>query len=82
MTAKEKANELIEKMKPYMYCYMGSGMLTNTYDEDVANNFAKRCALITVEEVIDTESKNWLSAKREDLIGFWKDVKTELEALP
>ena len=33
--------ELIELIKPYMYCYMGSGMLTNEYDETVAIMMAK-----------------------------------------
>ena len=33
MTPKEKCDELIEKFIPNMYCYMGSGMLSNDYDE-------------------------------------------------
>jgi len=41
---KEKAKELIEKHKPFIYCYMGSGMLTNTYDEVAATMMAKKCA--------------------------------------
>lgn len=32
---------MIELIKPYMYCYMGSGMLTNEYDESVAIMMAK-----------------------------------------
>ena len=79
MTPKEKAKELIEKHKPYAYCYMGSGMLTNTYCDIAATMMAKKCAHITVDEVIDTLSKNWLSAKREGLITFWKSVKIEID---
>lgn len=52
MEAKEKAQELIEKYKPYVYCYAGSGMLTNDYNEEVATMCAKQCALVAVEEVI------------------------------
>lgn len=42
MTAKEKAEELVDKYKPFVYCFLGSGMLSNTLDEDVQNYSAKR----------------------------------------
>lgn len=29
MTAKEKAIELVDKFMPKVYCYLGSGVLTN-----------------------------------------------------
>lgn len=53
MSSKEKAKELIEMFNPFMYCYLGSGMLTNTYDEDVALHNAKRAALIAVSEILE-----------------------------
>ena len=49
MTPKEQAVKLVLRYKPFVYCYMGSGMLSNTYDEDVALNMAKQCALIAVQ---------------------------------
>ncbi len=38
MTTKE---ELIEKIKPFVYCYSGSEMLTNQYNDKVASKFAE-----------------------------------------
>lgn len=48
---REKALELVRKFKLLMYCYMGSGMLTNEYDVDVAVSYAKQSALIAVEQI-------------------------------
>lgn len=54
MKTQEKALELIEKMKPYVYCYMGSGMLTNDYDERTAIKCAKECAIIAVDQIVES----------------------------
>ena len=79
MTPKEKANELIEKFKPNVYCYSGSGMLTNTYDERTAFHYSKKCAIIAVDEIID-ELKREPYTNYERIV-FWQSVKTELETL-
>lgn len=44
---------LIEKLLPKMYCYFGSGMLTNAYDENVALQNAKECEQIADEYAIE-----------------------------
>ncbi|AQW91295.1 hypothetical protein [Elizabethkingia anophelis] len=75
MTSKEKANELIEKFLPKMYCYMGSGMLTNTYDEGVAKGNAVECAIICANQTLSELE----SAGITDI--FWKEVKSELEKM-
>ena len=49
MNPKEKAKELIGKFLPNVYCYLGSGMLTNEYSEEVALSNAKKQALICTE---------------------------------
>ena len=36
-----------------MYCYFGSGMLTDTYDENVALQNAKKCEQIADEFAIE-----------------------------
>jgi hypothetical protein len=54
MDYKEKALELIEQFKPLVYCYVGSGFMTGTEDEDVILMNAKKCAMIVVDENIDT----------------------------
>lgn len=48
---KEYAEELIKFFLPKMYCYFGSGMLTNHYDERVALDNAKKCALFHIREL-------------------------------
>ena len=88
MTSKEKAKELIEKFMPYMYCYMGSGMLSNDYNEKVAIDNAKKCALITVDEIIkvcpylDSSNRvdlNELDAPIEQYVSFWEEVQIEIQ---
>ena len=51
---KEYAEELIKFFLPKMYCYFGSGMLTNRYDEKVALDNAKECALFLAEDLLKT----------------------------
>ena len=48
---KEYAEELIKFFLPKMYCYFGSGMLTNHYDEKVALGNAKECALHCIDQI-------------------------------
>lgn len=43
---------LKEKFLPRMYCFMGSGMLSNSYDEKVAESNAKECEKIAYEFAI------------------------------
>lgn len=68
---------LKEKFLPKMYCYFGSGMLTNLYDEKVAESNAKECENITDEFAI--EFTEWLKDKprnqfnRESLEQFKKE---------
>lgn len=44
---------LIEKLLPKMYCFFGSGMLTNSYDEKVAESNAKECEKIADDYAIE-----------------------------
>lgn len=73
MTAKEKAIELIKKFDPIVYPYLGSGFMTNTEDEDVILKNAKKCALITIEEIKESVSNN-------NDFKYWQDVKKEVES--
>lgn len=89
MTPKEKAQELFKRYYPLVYCFVGSGMLTNTEDETTKVNYAKQCALIAVDEILNSydpineyEDSEW---KHEDLtfrfILYWQQVKNEIEKL-
>ena len=84
MNPKEKAKELIGKFLPNVYCYLGSGMLTNEYSEEVALSNAKKQALICVDEIIDSEpmedfgcSDSGTEYRSTD--EFWQEVKQEIE---
>lgn len=69
MTPKEKANELFHK-----FCYAirteetDSGYFTNVL-------YAKNCALIAVDEILNTIWEYHLEAE------FWQEVKYEIEKL-
>lgn len=82
MTPKEKAKELIEKFMPYMYCYMGSGMLSNDYDEKTVIDNTIQCALITCNEVLEEINHcptNGYGLEYIDVIKYWEEVKKEIQ---
>lgn len=76
----KKAKELVDKFMPYMYCYMGSGMLSNDYDINVAFSYAKKCAIIAVNEII--EAIDWHSFETPNAeITYWGSVINEIELM-
>ena len=52
---------LKERFLPKMYCFFGSGMLTNSYDEKVAEGNATECEKIADDFAI--EFGKWLNNK-------------------
>ena len=81
MEAKEKAKELVDKFMPYMYCYMGSGMLSNDYDINVALSYAKKCAIIAIDECITALRMIDDSCFEVHWYNFYENVKKEIEQL-
>ena len=80
MTPKEKAEELIEKFSPYVYCYVGSGMLSDYYDKDIVRNYANECCHILCDEIIDSYNTDSISLPGMDRnIDYWKQVKENLK---
>jgi hypothetical protein len=83
MTPKEKAEQLISNFSPYVYCYMGSGMLTNTCDDEAIKMNAKQCALIAVDEILEEfdhlawDDETYGNTK----MKYWQEVKQEIEKL-
>ena len=76
MTPQDKAWELVQKYIKYQH-----------YLENDAWNQSKECALIAVDEIIDSNPYK-LSLEGEFLtehitydINFWQEVKKEIEAL-
>lgn len=78
MNPKEKAKELIEKFIPNVYCYIGSGVLTNEYSEEVALVNAKKQALTCVNEIIMSGSM-FKYESNIDFTLYWQEVKQEIE---
>jgi hypothetical protein len=73
---------LKEKFLPRMYCFFGSGMLTNSYDEKVAEDNAKQCEDIADEFAV--EFGEWLLSRatgeeglklRDDILEIFKKEK-------
>ena len=77
--AKAKAKELVDKFMPYMYCYMGSGMLSNDYDINVALSYAKKGAIIAVTEML--ENTPMYTGNLNPKWDFYNKVKKEVELL-
>jgi len=77
MTPQEKASELVEKF------YMSLPML-NSYEDAI--NESKKCALITVDEIllatsIITVKQSHHRAEEIEYSNYWQEVKEELEKL-
>ena len=96
MTPKEKAEELVNKFKDHVNPYIGSGMLSNTYDDKAILYQSKQCALICVDEMIahnpiypntadwdecGGSHKYFYEAKMETAEKYWNKVIQEIEKL-
>jgi hypothetical protein len=57
--------KLKDRFIEHVYCFMGSGMLTNTYDEQIANWNAERCENIAHD--FATEFAEWCGVPIADL---------------
>jgi hypothetical protein len=68
MTPKDKAKELVLKYEKYFI---------NIY----TNYKAIKCALIAVDEIINTNPYEWDGQDLNSTIDYWGKVKKEIEAL-
>jgi LPS O-antigen subunit length determinant protein (WzzB/FepE family) len=68
MTAKDKANELVDRYIQYVEAYSSQGQLEN----------AKICALIAAEEVLNELNTVLLP---NPFRQFWQEVKREIQAI-
>lgn len=82
MTAKEKANQLVDRMKQYVHGYVGSSMLTyREYPEQILEQ-AKKVANIIVDECINCsqyKSHIQFSVPEIETTEYWLSVKHEIE---
>jgi hypothetical protein len=75
MTPQGKAQELFEKYAMYLRANL-------MYDEE-ANEDAKQCALVAVDEIIEANpTAEFIGANRSyDNVPYWMKVKQEIEKL-
>ena len=87
MTAKEKAQELVDKFRNEITSFLGDNMKKIN---------AKKCALIAVDEILNSsplepnfadwddcggEFRYWYDAQKTQAFHFWKEVKQEIQNL-
>ena len=72
MKAKEKAKELVNKFYPRVTSY--------SLDRKNQNENAKQCALIAVDEILDsyTNEKSNGFIISDKIIPYWEEVKQEI----
>lgn len=75
MDTREKAIELVNKFKNHVNPYIGSGMLSNTYDNEAIVWQAKICATILADEVLE------LTSEMDDDNAVWDNVKTQISKI-
>lgn len=83
MTPKEKANKLIDsfyqKLPLEKYVSTSDGDLSWEY---ISWDRSKECALIAVDEIIDSEPQyEWSNDYWKNPNDFWEEVKQEIEKL-
>jgi hypothetical protein len=66
MTAKEKAKELVFKFD-------------DTMEFSTPQRFAKKCALVAVDEILDSLDYDYILFKQQS--EYWNNVKQEIEKL-
>jgi hypothetical protein len=66
MTPQEKAKELVYKFD-------------DTMEFSTPQRFAKKCALIAVDEILDSLDYDYILFKQQS--EYWKEVKQEIEKL-
>lgn len=87
MTPKEKAQELVDKFRTEILSFLG---------DRIKDQNAKRCALVAVDEILNSsplepnfadwddcggEFRYWYDAQKTHAFYFWKEVKQELQNL-
>ena len=72
VTAKEKAKELVDKFRLNVLDYEGSGL---------NNHKAKQCALIAVNEILETLTEIDYGLQYLNLRDYWEEVKQEIDMM-
>jgi hypothetical protein len=84
MTIKQQTDSIVDKFKPHVNPYIGSGMLSNTHDDGAIAWQATHCAIIHVEGILEElETLNYpnqIWGQAVSRILELKDILTELKS--
>lgn len=76
MTPKDKAEELFSKYYDFV---------DSNYTEHATRTTVKRCAIICVDEIIETHKEVYYNSvgqgRNQRTMGYWTSVKQELEQM-
>jgi hypothetical protein len=81
MTPKEKAKELLDKFISYSYFSDGNNSMNRQYQQE---DNAKQCALIAVDEIINSSPARSPINDSSDFLAhfkatkYWQEVKQEI----
>lgn len=84
MTPKEKAKELVDTFRPYMYPFgAGSAYLAGDTTGNNVLKDAKECATICTEQVLRTAflEDGKMITEQEGFVSFWQQVIKEISKL-
>jgi hypothetical protein len=76
MIAKEKAEELF-----MIYVNKGMSQIKPVINRVIRKEMAKQCALIAVDEIIDSSPMYYTGFEYESNLEYWQEVKTEIKKL-
>ena len=76
MTAKEKAQELVNKFRKYAHGHDDN----NRFSPAMEKESGKECAIIAVDEILLIKKEIWDDFHSE-YFKYWQEVKQEIELL-
>ncbi len=76
MTPKEKAEDLF-----IIYVNNGMSQIKPVINRVIRKEMAKQCALIAVDEILDSCPMYYTGFEYESNLEYWQEVKTEIKKL-
>jgi hypothetical protein len=76
MIPKDKAEELF-----MIYVNKGMSQIKPVINRVIRKEMAKQCALIAVDEIIDSSPMYYTGFEYESNLEYWQEVKTEIKKL-
>lgn len=77
--AQEIAEQIMKAHEPYVYCYSGSGMLTNTESPEVIKMMSASCAFITIELLLEVCPTRNTPIKGFNTVKHFRFMREKLE---